>query len=91
VSCDSRQVLRRGGCGTVWAALPGRREVIKQCASRRICERSAVVGKSPVGESVLSSWYGIPSSTEPVEFRVNRAGPPAKPEYSLVTDSGPVP
>ena len=33
----------------------------------------------------------IPSSTEPVKFGVNLAGPPAKPEYSLVTDSGRVP
>ena len=33
----------------------------------------------------------FPSSTEPVKFGVNLAGPPAKPEYSLVTDSGQVP
>ena len=33
----------------------------------------------------------FPSSTEPVEFGVNLAGPPAKPKYSLVTDSGQVP
>ena len=33
----------------------------------------------------------IPSSTEPVKFGVNLAGPPAKPEYSLMTDSGQVP
>ena len=33
----------------------------------------------------------IPSSTEPVKFGVNLAGPPAKPKYSLVTDSGLVP
>ena len=33
----------------------------------------------------------FPSSTEPVKFGVNLAGPPAKPEYSLVTDSGRVP
>ena len=38
---------------------------------------------------VLPSVF--PSSTEPVEFGVNLAGPPAKPEYSLVTDSGRVP
>ena len=34
---------------------------------------------------------GIPSSSEPVKFAVNLAGPPAKPKYSLVTDSGLVP
>lgn len=33
----------------------------------------------------------FPSSTELVEFGVNLAGPPAKPKYSLVTDSGQVP
>ena len=33
----------------------------------------------------------FPSSTEPVKFGVNLAGPPAKPKYSLVTDSGQVP
>ena len=33
----------------------------------------------------------LPSSTEPVKFGVNLAGPPAKPEYFLVTDSGQVP
>ena len=34
---------------------------------------------------------GIPSSSEPVKVAVNLAGPPAKPKYSLVTDSGLVP
>ena len=38
---------------------------------------------------VLPSVF--PSSTEPVKFGVNLAGPPAKPEYSLMTDSGQVP
>ena len=38
---------------------------------------------------VLPSVF--PSSTEPVEFGVNLAGPPAKPKYFLVTDSGQVP
>lgn len=33
----------------------------------------------------------FPSSSELVEFAVNLAGPPAKPKYSLVTDSGLVP
>ena len=33
----------------------------------------------------------FPSSTEPVKFGVNPAGPPAKPEYFLMTDSGRVP
>ncbi|GAA2018936.1 hypothetical protein GCM10009799_52480 [Nocardiopsis rhodophaea] len=33
----------------------------------------------------------VPSSAELEEFRVNLAGPPAKPEYVLVTDSARVP
>ncbi len=33
----------------------------------------------------------FPSSTGLEKSRVNLAGPPAKPKYSLVTDSGQVP
>jgi hypothetical protein len=33
----------------------------------------------------------FPSSSVLVKFAVNLAGPPAKPEYYLVTDSGLVP
>jgi hypothetical protein len=33
----------------------------------------------------------FPSSSELVEFAVNLPGPPGKPKYSLVTDSGLVP
>lgn len=33
----------------------------------------------------------FPSSSELVEFAVNLAGPPVKPKYYLVTDSGLVP
>ncbi|GAA1908652.1 hypothetical protein GCM10009814_42250 [Lapillicoccus jejuensis] len=36
-------------------------------------------------------WAVFPSSTGPEKSRVNLAGPPAKPKYSLVTDSGQVP
>ena len=59
--------------------------------SGRPLEGVAVEGESPVHENDPSSWDGIPSSTEPVKFGVNLAGPPAKPEYFLVTDSGRVP
>jgi hypothetical protein len=38
---------------------------------------------APLGE--------YPSITELVKFRVNLAGPPVKPKYSLMTDSGRVP
>ena len=72
-------VCRLGGeCRKIWV-------------SGRPLEGVAVEGESPVHENHPSPWGGIPSSTEPVKFGVNLAGPPAKPEYSLVTDSGLVP
>ena len=40
---------------------------------------------------IRDSPNNIPSSTGPEKSRVNPAGPPAKPKYSLVTDSGQVP
>ena len=59
--------------------------------SGRPLEGVAGEGESPVHEN-LPVFVGLfPSSTEPVEFGVNLAGPPAKPEYFLVTDSGRVP
>ena len=64
----------------------------KTCVvSGRPLEGVAVEGESPVHENVHSLLSCIPSSTEPVKFGVNLAGPPAKPKYSLVTDSGQVP
>ena len=71
--------------------LPARRTVIKTGVSRTELEKPAVVGESPVGESIGSVLQCFPSSSEPVKFAVNLAGPPAKPKYSLVTDSGLVP
>ena len=65
--------------------------VRKHCVSGRPLEGVAVEGESPVHENALSPLDVFPSSTEPVKFGVNLAGPPAKPEYSLVTDSGQVP
>ena len=50
-----------------------------------------VVGESPVRENSWSLLLVFPSSSELVEFAVNLAGPPAKPKYSLMTDSGLVP
>jgi hypothetical protein len=51
----------------------------------------AVEGESPVGENMLSVVAGSPSSSGPVESAVNLPGPPGKPEYFSVTDSGLVP
>ena len=88
---SSRQALCGRGCGTIQHPLPGVQGVRKPRVSGRPLEGVAVEGESPVHENPPSPWGGIPSSTEPVKFGVNLAGPPAKPEYSLVTDSGQVP
>jgi hypothetical protein len=47
--------------------------------------------ESRVDESCVSLLVVFPSSSELVEFAVNLAGPPVKPKYSLMTDSGRVP
>jgi hypothetical protein len=48
-------------------------------------------GCDPRRRNVVNSIKKHPSSTGPEKSRVNLAGPPAKPKYSLVTDSGQVP
>ena len=52
---------------------------------------SAVDGESPVRESPAPAWYQFPSSSGPVESAVNLPGPPGKPKYFSMTDSGLVP
>ena len=54
-------------------------------------ERPARVGASPVTEMSDRSVERIPSSTGPEKSRVNLSGPPDKPKYSQMTDSGQVP
>jgi len=51
----------------------------------------AVDGESPVRENPMSTLMVFPSSSGPVESAVNLPGPPGKPEYLLMTDSGLVP
>ena len=51
----------------------------------------AVDGESPVRENPLPALCRFPSSSGPVESAVNLPGPPGKPEYLLMTDSGLVP
>ena len=51
----------------------------------------SVEGESPVDENTLSVVAVSPSSSGPVESAVNLPGPPGKPEYFSVTDSGSVP
>ena len=58
--------------------------------SRIDLERSAVVGKSPVGEMDCTPM-SILSTAEHEKFRRNPGGPSPKAKYSLVTDSEPVP
>jgi hypothetical protein len=48
-------------------------------------------GESPVTENIASVVAVSPSSSGPVESAVNLPGPPGKPEYFSVTDSGLVP
>jgi hypothetical protein len=45
----------------------------------------------PYAKTGVVVWVVLPSSSELVEFAVNLAGPPVKPKYFLVTDSGLVP
>jgi hypothetical protein len=45
----------------------------------------------PYAKAVLVWRGGVPSSSELVEFAVNLPGPPGKPKYFLMTDSGLVP
>ena len=51
----------------------------------------AVDGESPVDENACPVVAMSPSSSGPVESAVNLPGPPGKPEYLLMTDSGLVP
>ena len=48
-------------------------------------------GESPVTENIAAFVELSPSSSGPVESAVNLPGPPGKPEYFSVTDSGLVP
>ena len=51
----------------------------------------AVDGESPVDENTFPVVAMSPSSSGPVESAVNLPGPPGKPEYFSMTDSGLVP
>ena len=88
--CDTRQGLHLGGCGSIHVHLPVGETVRKCVGNSSPLESGAVEGDSPVSVSAcLSSDF--PSNTEPLKFRVNLAGPPVKPKYFLMTDSGQVP
>ena len=88
--CDTRQGLHLGGRGTALLSLPAQYRVRNQCGSRSRLESRTVEGDRPV-DVKRWLWSVFPSNTEPLKFRVNLAGPPVKPKYSLMTDSGQVP
>jgi hypothetical protein len=53
--------------------------------------RPTADGESPVRENPAPALYQFPSSSGPVESAVNLPGPPGKPKYFSMTDSGLVP
>ena len=79
------------GCGTIFLALPSWGTVRKRRVSGSGLGWPAVDGESPVGENRRLPCMVFPSSSGPVKSAVNLPGPPGKPEYFLVTDSGLVP
>ncbi len=70
---------------------PARTGVINRGVSRNGLGWSAVAGESPVGENMAAPEKMFPSSSGPVESAVNLPGPPGKPKYFPMTDSGRVP
>ena len=79
-------------CVVLWGLCvfgpPAGAAVRKGCVSRSGLGWSAVDGESPVGENMVSVVHEFPSSSGPVESAVNLPGPPGKPEYFPMTDSG---
>jgi hypothetical protein len=93
---NRRHVIPGGGCvcgvvGRFFSPPPRGAGVINRCVSRSGLGWSAVEGESPVGENAMASVELSPSSSGPVKSAVNLPGPPGKPEYFPVTDSGLVP
>ncbi len=87
------QAGRRCSVGVVGRGRVGSAESARSwCGvSGRFLERVAVVGRAPYAKTLHAVWTVLPSSSELVEFAVNLPGPPGKPKYSLMTDSGLVP
>jgi hypothetical protein len=79
-------------CAVLWGVSvpgpPARAGVRNRGVSRSGLGWSAVDGESPVGENITAPEEMFPSSSGPVESAVNRPGPPGKPEYFPMTDSG---
>ena len=89
-------VIPGGGCvcgvvGRFLSGPPARPGVINRGVSRSGLGWSVVEGESPVDENITAPVELSPSSSGPVKSAVNLPGPPGKPEYCPVTDSGLVP
>jgi hypothetical protein len=89
-------VIPGGGCvcgvvGRFFSGPPIRATVRKVCVSGSGLGWPAVDGESPVRENMNSVVILSPSSSGPVKSAVNLPGPPGKPEYFPMTDSGLVP
>ena len=80
-----------GVVGRFFSHPPMRAGVRNREVSRSGLGWSAVEGESPVDENLTAPVECSPSSSGPVESAVNLPGPPGKPEYFSVTDSGLVP
>ena len=80
-----------GVVGRFFSGPPARAEVINRWVSRSGLGWPAVEGESPVDENSTAPVELSPSSSGPVKSAVNLPGPPGKPEYFLMTDSGLVP
>ena len=83
-------MLHVWGCGIVLIILSCGRGVINGWGSGSILGSCGIEGETPV-DVIQPLSDEIPSNAEPLKFRMNLAGPPVKPKYSLVTDSGQVP
>ena len=77
--------------GVSFLGPPARAGVSNRCVSRSGLGWSVVEGENPVGENMAALVEVSPSSSGLVESAVNLPGPPGKPEYFLMTDSGLVP
>ena len=80
-----------GVVGRFFSGPPARAGVINRWVSRSGLGWPAVEGESPVDENLTAPVELSPSSSGPVKSAVNLPGPPGKPEYFLMTDSGLVP
>ena len=82
-------VVRVGLWGRIVPVLSGRPAVGENASLAEVVwdglpERVRV----PYAKTCVSAVVRCPSSSGPVESAVNLPGPPGKPEYFLVTDSG---